>query len=436
MKASIIIPVWNGKEYLSRCFDALRLQSYSDFEIIAVDNNSTDGSVNFIANHYPQVSLIRNPCNLGFAGGCNVGLRAAKGDILVLLNQDTRVSPDWLSVLAGRLQNPEVGVVGCKALYPDGQTIQHAGGWIEWPLGLAHHYGQGESDSGQWDEPRSLDYVTGAAMAFRREILERVGFLDEGFWPGYFEDADFCFLVREAGFEVKYDPKAVVIHEETTSIDAAMVSRAYQRGRLRFLLKHMSPLRFLEEFVPAEEDYQPPAIRGWESSALPLAYLASIPPAVRILHRRGGVSTDVAYQVVAALKQLYQRAWKENSIHTEELANAISQSETLEDFASSLSHLKEFEFHSSLPVIGPLIVQLRSVWYSIAAQWPVRHLVQQQDEINRQQDAVNRRQATLIQQQDTYIRSLEKRVETLAAENALLAEEIARIGLQIDIDEE
>jgi GT2 family glycosyltransferase len=182
-KVSVIIPVWNGREYLPGCLDALLAQEYPDFEVIAVDNASVDGSAELIAEQYPQVRLIRSSRNLGFAGGCNAGLKVARGDVLVLLNQDTVVLPGWLLALVEALQQPEVGIVGCKILYPDGKTIQHAGGWIEWPLGLAHHYGHGELDQGQWDQLREVEYVTGAAMAFWGHVVKQIGGMDEGFWP-------------------------------------------------------------------------------------------------------------------------------------------------------------------------------------------------------------------------------------------------------------
>jgi GT2 family glycosyltransferase len=429
MKASIIIPVWNGKPYLADCLEAVLAQDYPIFEIIAVDNASVDGSAEFIEAHYPQVRVIRNCRNLGFAGGCNIGLRISDGDFLVLLNQDTQMLPGWLRRMGMVLQDPQVGIVGGKALYPDNETIQHAGGWIEWPLGLAHHYWQGDSDTEHGDDPRSVDYVTGAAVAFRQNILERVGFLDEGFWPGYFEDADFCFRIREAGFTVRYEPRAVTIHAETTSSESATVARAYQQGRIRFLLKHMPPQRFLAEFFLAEKSYQSAAIRGQEDISLPLAYLTSIPIVPRIYHRRWDVGDDVTHQCIAVLRELYQRSWDENWNHMEELSDAVAQSMSQGQSPSCNTALEEFEFRSSVPVLGPLIVQLRSMWYSIAARWGIQHLAQQQD-------IVNRRQTTFSHVIDVHVCSLEHRVETLVAENAFLAEEIARLRLQIEADKE
>lgn len=323
MKASVIIPAWNGREYLPSCLDALLAQGYPDLEVIVVDNASTDGSADLVAEQYPHVHLIRNRRNLGFAGGCNTGLRVAQGDVLILLNQDTCVHPGWLQALVEALKNPRTGVAGCKILYPDGKTIQHAGGWIEWPLGLTHHYGQGEEDAGQWDEPRSVEYVTGAALACRRNVLDQVGLLDEGFWPAYFEDVDFCVHVREAGYEVRYIPDALLTHEETTSLaDSPTLSRSYQRGRLRFVLKHMPPGRFLAEFVPAEKTYQPPAMRGKESASLRSVYLETLPVAASLLQRCWQVDEGTVDEVLTALQWLHQQAWEEDWNKVRELAMA------------------------------------------------------------------------------------------------------------------
>ena len=312
LTVSLIIPIWNGSEYLHACLDSLMAHDYPIFEIIAVDNASVDGSAELIARHYPQVRLIRNAVNLGFAGGCNAGLKAAQGDILVLLNQDVIVQPGWLRALVKALQKPKIGIVGCKMLYPDGRTIQHAGGWIEWPLGLAHHYGRGEQDEGQWDESKTVDYVTGAAMAFRRDVLEQIGLLDEEFWPGYFEDTDFCFRAREFGYEIWYIPDSVALHFETKSIKNRLeIAYFYEKGRLRFVLKHLVPHRFLTEFVVMEKER---VLRFTKEESNPLyqAYLEAIPMAAQILTQRWSADERTIETVILALQSLCRFAKLKN----------------------------------------------------------------------------------------------------------------------------
>jgi GT2 family glycosyltransferase len=367
-QASVIIPAWNGRAYLPQCLDALLAQEGAVLEAIVVDNASVDGSADLVAQRYPTVTLVRERSNLGFAGACNAGLRIATGEILVLLNQDTQVATGWLAALVDALGQARRGVVGCKISYPDGHTIQHAGGWIEWPRGLAHHYGQGDIDRGQWDTGREVDYVSGAALALYRRVMDQIGLLDEGFWPGYFEDADLCQRAREAGYTVWYEPSAVLLHEETASFSEAVSrSRAYHRGRLRFVLKHLSPRRFLAEFIPAEQAYL--HALGDESAVelLRAAYLEAISAAAEIIPTEWREQGELYEEVLSALEGLYQPQGRGS--------------------VSIVPPLQEYRFRSSVPVVGPLIARIRSAWYGVAARWAVRNLMWQQEAINQQQEA-------------------------------------------------
>jgi GT2 family glycosyltransferase len=398
-RASVIIPVWNGRRYLVQCLDALLAQVSPGAEVVAVDNGSTDGSGDLIEVRYPSVRLIRNRDNLGFAGACNAGLRAAKGEVLILLNQDTRVCEGWLDALVRACQRPEVGVVGCKAYYPGGSTIQHAGGRIEWPLGMGHHDGVGAPDEDAWNHARQVGYVTGAAMAFRRQVLDEVGLLDEGFWPGYYEDADFCFRVHEAGYEVWYVPEACLIHDESAALSGTRnLQVAFNRGRIRFVLKHLPPERFLAEFVPAERQLLVGAGQGEQGQNLRRVYVEAIPMAAVLLARRWRAGPGLVNQVLSALIGLYQGA-------------ALGPVPVEPD-------LDEFEFQSSVPVVGPLLARLRALWYSVAARWAVRHLTQQQQALNRHYQRRIEEQAAL---NEHTVRSL-----------AVLAQEVSRLIQQLE----
>src|SRR5690606_7521656 len=122
--ASVVVPLWNGLEHIEECLSSLLQQTYTPLEIIVVDNGSTDGSAEVVERHFETVRLLRNEQNLGFSAACNRGLEAARGEILLLLNQDTIVEPDWVEALARGLDTtPDTGIVGSKAFYPDG-TIQ------------------------------------------------------------------------------------------------------------------------------------------------------------------------------------------------------------------------------------------------------------------------------------------------------------------------
>lgn len=417
---SVIIPLWNGQKYIEACLSAILAQDYSSLEVIVVDNASEDGSADLVTEKFSTAKLIRNKRNLGFAGGCNTGLKIAEGDILVLLNQDTIVRPNWLRALSNALQDQKFGIAGCKIFYPDGETIQHAGAWIEWPVGEAHHYGQRERDTGEWDTPRMVEYVTGAAMAFRREVLETVGFLDEAFWPGYYEDIDFCFRVREAGYEIWYIPEATLTHVESASHkDQSLLWQFYHRGRLHFLLKHLAPDEFLEQFLPAEELHQPTIISTFSCQPLCTTYLEAILRTVPILHHRWQAEQRTINEVIRGLQYLHTLAWTRDWQQTEESIKAIVSGPisvtqpddvTSSTVAMAAPSLREFVFRSEIPIIGPLISRFRAFWYSIAAQWGIRYLIQQQDAINQHH---------------------QQRLAEMADQNALLAREIANLSLQL-----
>jgi GT2 family glycosyltransferase len=302
---SVIIPLWNGRAYINACLDALLTAAAhceGSVEILVVDNGSTDGSAQRVAERFPQVRLIRNGRNLGFAGGCNVGLRAARGDTLVLLNQDTEVSPTWLSRLTAAVD--QTSVAGSLALLADGQTIQHAGGRIQWPLGIAHHLGYGEPLAERWQKPVQVDFVTAAAMAFPRRLLDEIGFFDERFWPGYYEDVDFCYRAREVGYSIHYQPDAILIHQEHASFqDRLLAQWARLRGRLRFCLKHQTPTFFLDHFLPAEEDYRASVSSGDVRATVTVAYLEAIPMLIDLWQSRA--TLHQVQQASGRLEALY-----------------------------------------------------------------------------------------------------------------------------------
>ncbi len=218
--------------------EALRQCDPAPDEVIVVDNGSTDKLSLFVRKHYPEVRLIRSKRNLGFAGGNNLGIRKASGDILILLNDDTEPHSDWLAPLVKVFEEEqELGIAGCQLLYPDGTTIQHLGGIVH-PNGLTDHLSWGE----QMAESEKLcytDYATGAAMAIRREVVEEIGLLDAAFWPIYFEEVDYCRSARLAGWKVAVLAQSKVIHHEsqTTGRLSARFLRLYHKNRVRYLLK-------------------------------------------------------------------------------------------------------------------------------------------------------------------------------------------------------
>lgn len=241
MRFSIIIVSLNGRQRLAMPLEALRRCDPPPHEVIVVDNGSTDGTSPFVRRNYPEVLLVRAPRNLGFAGGNNLGLVNAEGDVLVLLNDDTEPDPDWLAPLERAFRaDPNLGVAGTRLLYPDRLTVQHMGGLIE-PNGLTKHVDYGaDAAAGACPEPFEADYVTGAALAIRSETVRNIGLLDDGFWPIYYEEVDWCVRARRHGWTVRVIPGSTVIHHEsqTTEKLSRRFLMMYNRNRIRFLLKH------------------------------------------------------------------------------------------------------------------------------------------------------------------------------------------------------
>lgn len=382
MKASVIVLVWNGMADLAECLTALHAQESADLEIIVVDNASSDGSADFVSSTYPGIRLIRNERNVGFAAGNNLGLRVATGEILMLLNQDTVVRPDWArALLAAFDECPTCGAVGSKALYPDGR-IQHAGGYVD-ERGEGAHYGYGQPDQGQFEQTRDVDYVTGAAMAVSRRAMEAAGGLDEGFAGAYFEDVDWCYRIREAGFRVVYAPQAVLVHKERSAAGGSGSESLYaiQRNRLRFVLKHWPTARLVEQFLAAERAWLQKLGPGSEvryaaTQRSYLYHLAHLSELVRWRKEALGGTAGDTYALAAMLLTLRSTV------------PARPAELSAEAMAESLNDLRRCEgiriqpARSPLPVLGPLLTAFRGLWNRAITAALVLPLFQQQVEFN------------------------------------------------------
>jgi len=390
IKASVIILAWNGIAYLKPCLDAVLAQAYPDFEVIVVDNASTDGSADFVAEHYPQIRLIRNSQNLGFSAGNNIGLRAARGEVLLLLNQDTEVHPGWLTALVLAVQDPTVGIAGCKLLYPNG-TIQHAGAKIVDARGSAKHIGRGEIDVQQYEGLRDVDFVTGAALALTRSTFTCIGPLDEGFMPAYYEDVDWCYRARVAGLRVVYCSHAIATHYESTSSKTTgyLHLSTFHQGRLRFLFKHQKLDTLSNAFVPAESEGVCNLPPGDELTALRQAWvglLLSLPEIIPF--RLCYVEPDANPQ--AMVTSLLEIVLTLRELCVKELPFADSPSDLIAPSWISqvpalhqLSDLTPQPFHSDVFIAGPAIVAFREIWLNMAARWYIQPLITQQQTFNR-----------------------------------------------------
>jgi GT2 family glycosyltransferase len=244
--ASIVVPVRGQAAYTVRCLQALADDPTSvPFEVIIVDDASTDSTRTVLARVH-GLRTIHNPENLGFVGACNRGIEAAKGEYVVLLNNDTEVRHGWLDALVATADADDaVGVVGSKLVHPDGR-LQEAGG-IVWSDGSAWNYGRFEDpELAPYNYARDVDYCSGACLLVRRSLLTELGGLDQRYGPAYYEDVDLAFAARSTGRRVVYQPLAVVVHHEGISHgtdERSGVKRFQEINRRAFAEKWSDALR-------------------------------------------------------------------------------------------------------------------------------------------------------------------------------------------------
>ena len=238
----VVITNWNGQKLLRACLKSFfENTSCPNCHVIVVDDGSIDRSVEMVELEFPEVKLIQNLKNLGFAKSNNIGINYAltKGaQYILLLNSDIIiVGKDWLPALINLIElDSNIGIVGCKLLYPDGR-LQHAGGIIG--VSGFRHRGLGEKDVGQYDNVQIVDYVTGAAFLIKVEVINKIGLLDEGFSPLYFEEIDWCARARFYGYNVVYTPIPALIHKgrsTTRLLPTRKTDFYYKRNWIRFFL--------------------------------------------------------------------------------------------------------------------------------------------------------------------------------------------------------
>lgn len=235
---SVIIPNWNGLRFLPICLNALRHQTYRDFETIIVDNGSTDGSREFIAREFPDVRIIALETNRGFAPAVNEGIRAARGDVVVLLNNDTEADSHWLAEIARALKaTPHAGMVVCKLRLFDRRDHIHSAGDFCRIDGIPGNRGVWEPDRGQYDDARGIFGGCGGAVAYRKAMLDEIGAFDEAL-GSYCEDVDLNWRARLAGYAVAYAPRAMVYHMVSATGGGALASYFVGRNFIWVIAKN------------------------------------------------------------------------------------------------------------------------------------------------------------------------------------------------------
>ena len=269
-RVSVIIPHWNGRQHLDTCLTALRCQSYGDFEVILVDNGSSDGSQAYVRQHYPEVQLLELGENRGFTGACNAGYAHSQGDFVVLLNNDTEAERGWLAAVVDTFaRHPEVGIIASKLLLFDRRDHLHAAGDFYRVDGLPGNRGVWQKDVGQFDREEPVFSACGAAAAYRRQMVAEIGFLDDDFYFSC-EDVDIAWRAHLGGWQVLYVPQAIVYHKLKAT--GGSVTGSYYDGRnFLYLIWKNYPgtllRRHWKSIVRSQLAISWQALRAWRGAA-------------------------------------------------------------------------------------------------------------------------------------------------------------------------
>ena len=255
MDLSILIVNWNTKDLLIQCLKSLeQTLKRLKMEVFVVDNGSVDGSVEPVREKFPEVIIIQNPMNLGFAKANNQGIKRSKGKYILLLNPDTQMKEGAIEILIAFMDaHPEVGVAGAQFLNSDGSKQNSIANFPSLATELLNKSllrwffpktfpGKERNIS----EPIEVDSVIGACMMVRREAMEQVGLLDEDYFL-FLEETDWCYRIKKAGWKVYHVPQAEVYHFQGKSAekDKKRAKVEYYRSRNQFFKKHKGNVQWL-----------------------------------------------------------------------------------------------------------------------------------------------------------------------------------------------
>ena len=243
-KVSVVVLNYNGRLHLKECFESLMEQTYPDYEVIMVDNASTDGSVEYVRENFPQIKILELEKNYGFARGNNEGAWVAEGEYIAFLNNDTRTEKDWLAELVKPMKSdPSVAICGSKMMLFDRRDIiNHVGGEIT-IIGAGVDTGLLKEDSREFNVQKYVGFACGGATLVRKSIFEQLGGFDTDYFI-YFEDVDLGWRAWLYGYKVVYVPTSVVYHKFGGTVDKAIDASGYmraflcQKNRLANLIKN------------------------------------------------------------------------------------------------------------------------------------------------------------------------------------------------------
>ncbi len=234
-KIYIILLNWNNEEDTIECIKSLKKINYNNYKIIVVDNGSEEASILKIENKYPDLFIIKNKSNLGFAGGNNIGIKYAvnnDADYVLLINNDTTVDENFLTELieVGEADE-ENGLMGSKIYFhSEKNRIWFAGGKVNWLKNKGTHIGLDETDKGQYDKIKEVDYLTGCCLLVKKEVVEKIGVLEEDYFL-YYEDTDFSLRAQNVGYKCMYVSESKIYHKISRSTKPGSASYIYYHVR-------------------------------------------------------------------------------------------------------------------------------------------------------------------------------------------------------------
>ncbi|MEZ2441056.1 glycosyltransferase family 2 protein [Chitinophaga sp. RCC_12] len=245
---AVVILNWNGRSFLEKFLPSVCRSTYGNLQLVLADNASTDDSVAFVAEHYPQIRIIQNPRNDGFAGGYNDALQHVQADIYVLLNQDVEVEPGWIEPVVALMQQ-DTKIAACQPkmrAYKDPDEFEYAGAAGGWMDILGYTFCRGrilyttEKDNGQYDDVKDIFWATGAALFIRSACYHQVGGFDRDFFA-HMEEVDLCWRLQRAGYRICYCPGSRVFHVGGGSLPQGNPRKLYLnfRNNLMMLWKNL-----------------------------------------------------------------------------------------------------------------------------------------------------------------------------------------------------
>ncbi|MEA3286770.1 MAG: glycosyltransferase [Candidatus Marinimicrobia bacterium] len=320
-KVTVVIPHWNGIEILEPCLRSLKASQYPNLEIVVVDNASSDDSVAFVQRAFPKVTLIKNAKNLGFAGGCNVGLRTIKSDHYLVLNNDTTHESDWIEQLVEQIESdPKIAAVQPKIMSAKApEVFDYAGGVgglmdvLAYPYALGRIFTSMETDDGFYDTPRDIFWASGTALLLRGTALDEVGLFDEDFFA-HMEEIDLCWRLHNAGWRVVNAPAAKIYHHSGWTLPPDRFQKKYlnHRNNLMMIIKNY-PFAYLAAVLPTRLALEGVAfgfsalIRDWKrmgAIVLAIAWILTHPILLFTKHLEAKKKRQ-PQAVTATMKQMY-----------------------------------------------------------------------------------------------------------------------------------